>query len=257
MGRPGVDRRALSLPPGKAQGPGGLRFRRLRQAGQCPPGGKRCTSCHSAGGGVAAPACGWWSAREELAGTALEPPSLLVSIADPPPAGSAAEPSPGPGPGRLPGSLALAFADLDPADLQETWGAPLAPYGRAAAELIMTEAMGKKLWSFLLRKRDPAAGGLRAARRRGPACAVGGVRHRRHTGVEALRGDLPGRERRVAGATGRRAAESSRVRGDAAVEEHGGVRVVPGREGRGTGALCRCDGEFKPPRERPRGSAGC
>jgi predicted phage terminase large subunit-like protein len=93
-------------------------------------------------------------AREELAGTAFEQPSLLVSIADPPPAGSATEASPESG--RLPACLALAFADLDPADLQETWGAPLAPYGRSAAELIMTEAMGKKLWSFLLRKRGPA-----------------------------------------------------------------------------------------------------
>src|SRR5262249_59076774 len=73
---------------------------------------------------------------------------------DPPPIGRANLP---PTSRLLLGSLVLGFADLDPATAQETWEAPIAPYDRPAAELIMTRDMGKKLWSLLLRKRDPIA----------------------------------------------------------------------------------------------------
>jgi predicted phage terminase large subunit-like protein len=54
------------------------------------------------------------------------------------------------------GSLTLSFADLDPAECQETWNQVVAPYQRTAEHLIMTQSIAKKLWSFLRRRRDPA-----------------------------------------------------------------------------------------------------
>jgi hypothetical protein len=84
---------------------------------------------------------------------------LSVSISDPPLAGSSNEcletiaSSP---PSKHLGSLTLSFADLNPAQCQETWSQVLAPYNQTAAHLIMTQSIAKKLWSFLLRRRDPA-----------------------------------------------------------------------------------------------------
>jgi hypothetical protein len=91
--------------------------------------------------------------REQLAGKVLEQRHLLVSVTDPPPVGKVDRPAPESN--LLLGSLMLAFADLDPADLQEMWGQPVPLYDQPADQLIMTKEMGKKLWSFLLRKRDP------------------------------------------------------------------------------------------------------
>jgi hypothetical protein len=92
--------------------------------------------------------------REDLAGLALEQPSLLVSITDPPPVGASALP-----PHALPkllDSLVLPFADLDPADHQRTWDDPVPPYGRPASELAMTREQGKLLWHLLLKRRVAA-----------------------------------------------------------------------------------------------------
>jgi predicted phage terminase large subunit-like protein len=90
---------------------------------------------------------------QDLAQTPLEQRHLLVLLTDPPLVGPVQEPPPTSA--LLLGSLVLAFADLDPADAQETWNAPVAHHNRPAAELIMTRDMGKKLWALLLRKRDP------------------------------------------------------------------------------------------------------
>src|SRR5439155_13924080 len=87
---------------------------------------------------------------DELAGVVLEERHLVIAVTDPPPVGKAEPPAQG-AKQRL-GWLALAFADLDPADLQATWNEPIAPYGRLAAEVIMTRELGKRLWSFLLRR---------------------------------------------------------------------------------------------------------
>jgi predicted phage terminase large subunit-like protein len=92
--------------------------------------------------------------EQQFAQTPLEQKHLVVAITDPPPLGRANPPPTSP---LLLGSLMLAFADLDPANAQQTWEAPIAPYDRPAAELIMTRDMGKKLWSLLLRRRDPIA----------------------------------------------------------------------------------------------------
>jgi hypothetical protein len=46
------------------------------------------------------------------------------------------------------------FADLDPAECQETWDQPITPYGQSAEHVMMTADIGKKLWSFLRRQRN-------------------------------------------------------------------------------------------------------
>ena len=91
----------------------------------------------------------------QLAHTVFEQHRLLVTITDPPPLGKVDLPTPGSN--LLLDCLLLEFADMDPADHQETWGAPVLPYNRTADQLIMTPALGKKLWSFLFRRRaeDP------------------------------------------------------------------------------------------------------
>jgi hypothetical protein len=89
--------------------------------------------------------------REQLANTVIEQRRLVVTIADPGAVGNVDVPWPKSD--QLVEFLVLAFADLDPADLQNSWGAPIAPYDRPADELIMTRETGKKLWSFLLRRR--------------------------------------------------------------------------------------------------------
>jgi hypothetical protein len=90
----------------------------------------------------------------ELAGTVIEQQRLVVAITDPDPVGK--ETLLPPRSDQVLDTLVLAFADLDPANLQETWGEPIPPYDRTADQLIMTCELGKKLWSFLLRRRDPA-----------------------------------------------------------------------------------------------------
>jgi hypothetical protein len=92
--------------------------------------------------------------RHELANTTIpDEYCLLVSFADPAPVGKTDLPPHGLD--QLLDSLVLPFADLDPADHQETWNEPIPPYGQTADKLIMDRAAGKKLWGFLLRRRDP------------------------------------------------------------------------------------------------------
>lgn len=56
---------------------------------------------------------------------------------------------------KLLDSLSLSFVDLSPEERQDRWGESVSPYGRPPAELVMQREHGKKLWSFLLKKRDP------------------------------------------------------------------------------------------------------
>lgn len=55
---------------------------------------------------------------------------------------------------RCLGVLHLRFTSLDPRDYQDTWNRRVEPYGRKPADLVMTDADGKRLWSFLLRPRE-------------------------------------------------------------------------------------------------------
>lgn len=48
------------------------------------------------------------------------------------------------------------FADLDPDDHQDTWNDPVPPWGKPAAELVMTREHGKRFWAWLLKRRDPS-----------------------------------------------------------------------------------------------------
>jgi hypothetical protein len=52
-------------------------------------------------------------------------------------------------------SVRLSFADLDPEDYQAAWGEPVEPYNKPITDVVLTKDQAKKLWSVLLRKRDP------------------------------------------------------------------------------------------------------
>jgi hypothetical protein len=55
-------------------------------------------------------------------------------------------------------ALTLEAPDVAPAELQDKWEEPLAPYGRPPAELVLRpETHGKRLWAVLLARREPAA----------------------------------------------------------------------------------------------------
>jgi predicted phage terminase large subunit-like protein len=88
---------------------------------------------------------------DQLAGLSLDQKNLLVSIADP-------------GKGGVPysldnclGRLLLEFLDIDPADYQADWGQPIPPWGLPVEDLMFTRDTGRRLWSFLARRRDPYA----------------------------------------------------------------------------------------------------
>ena len=57
---------------------------------------------------------------------------------------------------KLLDSLVLQFADLDPAECQETWGEPIAGYGKPASELMMQAEQARKLWNWISRQRADA-----------------------------------------------------------------------------------------------------
>ena len=56
---------------------------------------------------------------------------------------------------KLLDTLHLEFADLDPAEVQQAWHEPVEPYGCLASELILKPEQAKRLWVFVLKKRDP------------------------------------------------------------------------------------------------------
>lgn len=91
------------------------------------------------------------SASELSAMVIDDKPTLFVSIGDPnsemPPHGFH----------KLLDSVSLSFIDDDPADYESTYDELVEPYGKKIAELVMQKEQGKKLWSLLLKKRDPAA----------------------------------------------------------------------------------------------------
>lgn len=58
---------------------------------------------------------------------------------------------------KLLGHKEVSFAPLDPADYQDSWEESVEPWGVPVANVMMAESHGKAVWSFLLRKRDPAA----------------------------------------------------------------------------------------------------
>lgn len=55
---------------------------------------------------------------------------------------------------RLLDSHQMQIADLDPAEHQATWDSPIPPYNLPINDLMFTQDKAKKLWAFLLKKRD-------------------------------------------------------------------------------------------------------
>ncbi len=56
---------------------------------------------------------------------------------------------------KLVDSLVLEFLDVDPKDHQATWDEPVPGYGKPARDLCFSRDHARKLWGFLLKKRDP------------------------------------------------------------------------------------------------------
>jgi predicted phage terminase large subunit-like protein len=89
--------------------------------------------------------------QEQLANMVIEQRKLVVMVTDPAPVGKVDVLSLGSVPPA--DTIVLPFADFDPAELQDTWGEPIAAYGRTPDQLIMIREIGKKLWYFLRRRR--------------------------------------------------------------------------------------------------------
>jgi predicted phage terminase large subunit-like protein len=96
------------------------------------------------------------TAREDIPHVCIEDlHCLLISLEDP-------EASPPPLEHCLPkllDTLRLQFADLSPEEVQGRWNTPL-PNGALPETVLLTRELGKRLWSFVVRRRDPAAGAV-------------------------------------------------------------------------------------------------
>mgnify|MGYP001571334440 CR=1 FL=1 len=88
-----------------------------------------------------------------MANAIIGNPSLLISIHDPTPDMN----------GELPlhaldkliDSITIAFDDIDPESYQDSWQDIIPIYEKKPDEVILSQAQGKKLWSFITKKRDP------------------------------------------------------------------------------------------------------
>lgn len=78
-------------------------------------------------------------------------PALLVRLSDP-------EPNVFQEPelqlGDIIDSVSLQFVDIHPEEVQETWSDTLEPYNKRPEELVIQREHAKKLWAFLLKRRD-------------------------------------------------------------------------------------------------------
>ncbi len=93
--------------------------------------------------------------RDELANLLIDDHRcLMVLLRSPDPVGT--DESPIHGLTKLVDTLTLTFADINTADYQDKWQEPVPPFDKTPDQLVMTAEQGKKLWAFLLRKRDPA-----------------------------------------------------------------------------------------------------
>lgn len=114
--------------------------------------------------------------KSDLATTMVEERCLLVCIREPLPGLVDTRnfdlPLPEHNLVKLIGMTTLRFADLDPADFQDRWESPVEPYGCPPAEVVMAPDQGKKLWSFLVKRRDPPAEAI-AIHDEDPSCRRG------------------------------------------------------------------------------------
>ncbi len=97
------------------------------------------------------------ASRDELANLVVDHRTLLVSFQNPPMSDEQLQ-LPGHALNKNLDALILDFLDADPAEHQEVWDDPLPGYNESIQTYLMRDSVqGKKLWSFLLKKRDPAA----------------------------------------------------------------------------------------------------
>lgn len=94
---------------------------------------------------------------DDLASFVTEHRSIMVNITDPiSPTEGLSLPPMAHGLNKLLDSHLMLVADIQPADYQENWDKPVERFGKKPEELILDQQGGKKLWAFLLKKRDPA-----------------------------------------------------------------------------------------------------
>ena len=97
--------------------------------------------------------------HDELASLQLEQKSILVSFDDLPEYNATLPPAP-PTLVSYVGCIDrmnAAFADAEPTELQEKWSVPVDEHGTLPKDIVMRPEDGKRVWAFLLRKRDPLA----------------------------------------------------------------------------------------------------
>lgn len=90
------------------------------------------------------------STYEDLHLAEVEVPSLLIDLRD----FGEQQPIPSTNLRRNIDSLQLSFATIEPSELQSVWDVLLQPYGELPAKVMMDTAHGKRIWSFLLKKRE-------------------------------------------------------------------------------------------------------
>lgn len=79
-------------------------------------------------------------------GTEQVPGTALVPFANPLPLGGVA---------KLIAQTFIEVAGIEPAKYQDKWDVPVPPWGITPDKLVMQRDTGRKLWSFLLKKREP------------------------------------------------------------------------------------------------------
>lgn len=94
--------------------------------------------------------------KDELANTIMDKAAVLISLRDPLPPMEMETPNDPPAHGltHLLEMLDLYFVDINPEDYQERWQDVLAPWNKTVTELKLNMEQGKKLWAFLLKKRQ-------------------------------------------------------------------------------------------------------
>jgi hypothetical protein len=56
---------------------------------------------------------------------------------------------------RILDKVCLSFIDVDPAEMMDRWHIPYEPWNQPISELIISQEQGKKVWSGILKQRDP------------------------------------------------------------------------------------------------------
>lgn len=93
--------------------------------------------------------------RQQLACLQVEEQALLIHLLEPLKVGEEKETKEPPhGLTKLLDKLFITFADISPETMQDRWQQPMEAYGCLPSEVVLTREHCKKLWAFILRKRD-------------------------------------------------------------------------------------------------------